>query len=328
MTPDLDNARLYTDFGALTALRGQARSESPAAARAVAKQFEALFVQTMMQSMRQASQFGGLFDTQQTQLYQDLFDKQIALDIADRGDLGFADMLVQQIAPQTAKPLPVGTLATFEPRWWQGLRSSEPLETVRQLETAERIARAAGDSEPDAAKETDAPDEFKTITSREEFVRALTPHAEAAGKKLGLSPDLLLAQAALETGWGKHMIRDRSGSNSFNLFGIKAGSSWNGEKVRVNTLEYEDGVARRQIAPFRAYNSYADSFKDYVEFLQARPRYARALENASDPGAYINALQGAGYATDPRYADKVLGIMNNQIRALKQAQTEGGTNNG
>jgi flagellar protein FlgJ len=325
-----DSARMHTDFGALTGLRGKAQGQSPEAARAVAKQFEALFVQNMVQSMRQASSVGGVFDTPQTRLYQDLFDKQIALDIAERGDLGFADMLIEEIAPQTDKPLAPLALANFEPRWWQGIRGEE-WQTIRQLESAERLASAIGEVD---GKDTEAVDELsattpgKSLSSPEEFVKALLPHAETAGKKLGLSPDLLLAQAALETGWGQRMIRGRGGVNSHNLFGIKAGSSWAGEKIRVSTLEYENGVARRQISPFRAYDSYADSFNDYVDFLQSRPRYARALENANNPGDYIRGLQDAGYATDPRYADKVLDIMHNRLPALKTATSEHGTDNG
>lgn len=331
MANGFDKALAGADFGALVGLRAQARKNSPEAARAVAQQFEALFVQTMLQSMREASNVGGLFDSSQTELYQDLFDKQIAVDIARRGDLGFADMLLRQITPKETGAVDAEALVKFQPRWWQGMHG-EPLQTMRQLETSERIAAAVGEPE-DETERADAAAEVpafnpRTFGSREEFVRALAPHAEAAGRKLGLDPDLLLAQAALETGWGKHMISDRTGGSSFNLFGIKAGASWAGERMRVSTLEYENGVARRELAPFRAYDSYAHSFNDYVDFLQSRPRYSRALENADNPESYIRALQGAGYATDPRYADKVLSIMNNQIRTLRQAQAAGGTDSG
>lgn len=331
MANGFEKALAATDFGALAGLRAQARKDSPEAARAVAQQFEALMVQTMLQSMREASNVGGLFDSSQTELYQDLFDKQVASDIARRGDLGFADMLLKQIMPKATGTVDAEALGGFQPRWWQGMHG-EPLQTMRQLETSARIAAAVGEPE-DGAERADAAEEDaafnpRSFGSREEFVRALAPHAEAAGRKLGLDPDLLLAQAALETGWGKHMISDRTGGNSFNLFGIKAGASWTGERMRVSTLEYENGLARRELAPFRAYDSYAHSFNDYVDFLQSRPRYSRALENAGNPESYIRALQGAGYATDPRYADKVLSIMNNQIRTLRQAQAAGGTDNG
>jgi peptidoglycan hydrolase FlgJ len=322
------------DFKALTSLRAQARQNSPEAAKAVARQFEALLLQNMLKSMRDASLGSGLLDNSQSQMYQGLYDQQIATDIAERGGLGLAETLLQQIAPKGSSAAEVGdgALDAFEPRWWQGMHG-EPLETVRNLELAERIEKALGDDSPDSAQETAEAGDLATnraarsLSSREEFVRALAPHAEAAGKRLGVDPNLLLAQAALETGWGKHMIR-ANGDNSYNLFGIKAGSSWTGEKMKVSTTEYVDGVARKEKAPFRAYDSYAHSFNDYVDFLQSRSRYAPALRNAEDPAAYIRSLQKAGYATDPKYADKVLNIMNNQIRELRMSQAAGGSDNG
>jgi flagellar protein FlgJ len=327
----LDNMVAGTDFGALAGLRAQARENSPEAAKTVAKQFEALFVQTMLQSMREASLASGAFDSSQTALYQDLFDKQVSMDVADRGDLGFAKTLLQQIAPKSSDASKNDALAAFEPRWWQGMRG-ETLQTIRQLESNDRIsaalADAKGEQTDEAQSSAGAADAAKSLSSPEEFVRALAPDAEAAAKKLGVDPDLLLAQAALESGWGQHMIRGHRGSNSYNLFGIKADQNWTGDKMKVRTLEYKDGVAKREMAPFRAYNSYAHSFNDYVNFLQSRPRYSGALQNASDPKAYIRGLQKAGYATDPNYANKVLDIMNNQIRELRTAQAAGGSDNG
>ncbi|MFO1435232.1 MAG: flagellar assembly peptidoglycan hydrolase FlgJ [Gammaproteobacteria bacterium] len=325
----LDNMVAGTDFGALAGLRAQARENSPEAAKAVAKQFEALFVQTMLQSMRQASLATGAFDSSQTEQFQDLFDKQISMDIADRGDLGFAKTLLQQIAPKQEADSRLSALDKFEPRWWQGTHG-EPLETVRQLDLAEKISAAVSNKSDgdDVDSSADVEAAQRSLSSREEFVRALTPHAEAAAKKLGVDPDILLAQAALETGWGKHMIRGHGGDNSYNLFGIKAGSTWTGDTMKVSTLEYKDGVAKREKAPFRAYDSYAHSFNDYVDFLQSRPRYSNALQKAADPAAYIHGLQKAGYATDPNYANKVLNIMNNEIRELRTAQAAGGSDNG
>jgi flagellar protein FlgJ len=279
---------------------------------------------------------GGLLDTEQTKMYQGVYDQQLATDMSERGGLGLAQVLLQQIGPKAAPADGIGdgALDAFAPRWWQGVRG-EPLETVRNLELAERISKALGeDADGTDASAANAQDSEKaaeqaarSLSSREEFVRALTPHAEAAAKRLGVDPDLLIAQAALETGWGKHMIR-RKGDNSYNLFGIKAGSSWDGERMKVTTTEYVNGVARKEKAPFRAYDSYADSFNDYVDFLQSRSRYAGALRNAEDPAAYIRSLQKAGYATDPKYADKVLNIMNNQIRELRMSQAADGSDNG
>jgi flagellar protein FlgJ len=143
----------------------------------------------------------------------------------------------------------------------------------------------------------------------QQFIQTMYPHAQQAAEKLGVQPEVLLAQAALETGWGRHMIQHPNGSNSFNLFGIKASHDWQGERVAVSSLEYDQGVARKQLSAFRAYDSYASSFADYAELISSRPRYQGAINNAADPEAYLHALQDAGYATDPRYAEKIIGIL-------------------
>jgi flagellar protein FlgJ len=135
------------------------------------------------------------------------------------------------------------------------------------------------------------------------------PAAEKAAAQLKLAPEALLAQAALETGWGKHVMRHADGSSSHNLFGIKAGGRWDGDKVRVATLEYRDGVAMRTREDFRAYDSWEESFQDYVRFVSGNPRYAEALQASSDAGTYFERLQAAGYATDPAYAEKINRIL-------------------
>ena len=151
-----------------------------------------------------------------------------------------------------------------------------------------------------------------TAASRDEtgdFVQSLLPHARRAGQQLGVAPELLLAQAANETGWGKAIIQRPDGRSSFNLFGIKADERWSGERVSVPTLEYQDGVALRKRDAFRAYDSYAASFSDYVDFLRSNPRYGEALTKTANPAAFAQALQQAGYATDPAYANKLISIM-------------------
>ena len=146
------------------------------------------------------------------------------------------------------------------------------------------------------------------FSSSEAFSQQLYPAARQAASMLGVDPRLLLSQAALETGWGQRMISGNRGENSFNLFGIKADASWQGPKVWVDTLEYRDGVAVRERAAFRAYGSYEESFADYARFIREQPRYQEALRQAGTPRGYIQALQQAGYATDPDYARKVMAI--------------------
>jgi flagellar protein FlgJ len=321
----IDQARIYTDLSGLESLKGQAKCNSAGAAKVVARQFEALFVQMMLKSMREATPQNGMFDSNQSRTYQDLFDKQIAMDIAQRGNLGIADLVLSQTAPNT-KGQGVGGAAgkagadmTFNPRYFTGARpnpfDSSPASTMRSVSAAKASTAASVDAVGTAAGPL--PDR---LDSAEDFVKRLAPYAEQAGRQLGVSPDLLLAQAALETGWGQHMIRNSAGGNSYNLFGIKAGTGWQGNTVTVSTLEYDGGTAQKTTAAFRAYGSYAQSFQDYVDFVRSHPRYAQALHNAGDPGAYIGALHRAGYATDPDYPAKVLGLMRNEVQELKVAQ--------
>jgi flagellar protein FlgJ len=148
--------------------------------------------------------------------------------------------------------------------------------------------------------------------SPEAFVEELWPHAQRTAQELGTRPELLLAQAALETGWGQHMIRGTDGSNSLNLFGIKADARWQGERAVTETIEFEDGLMRKRRASFRAYASLADSFTDYADFLKANPRYREALHTAADAPAFARALSAAGYATDPDYSGKITRILDGE----------------
>ncbi|WGL63732.1 flagellar assembly peptidoglycan hydrolase FlgJ [Pseudomonas sp. CW003PS] len=143
------------------------------------------------------------------------------------------------------------------------------------------------------------------FSSPQEFVATMLPMAQAAAEKIGVHPRYLVAQAALETGWGKSIIRTRDGNSSHNLFGIKSHGSWEGESARVLTTEYKGGKAVKEAASFRAYDSYAQSFDDYVSFLQSNGRYETALSSTENPERFVKELQQAGYATDPNYARKI-----------------------
>lgn len=293
MQQGLSTAGLYTDMAGLAKLRAKASSESPEANREVARQFEALFVQTMLKAMRQASQLSDAVDGEQTRFYQDMYDKQIALDLAGNGGIGLAAIIERQLGGSTVGNTTVGTTQIRGPVAMPA--ATEPAEI--------------------AARRWEPP-------SQEAFIRELWPHAAASAKELGVAADVLIAQAALETGWGKKMIHDQQGGNAFNLFGIKAGNSWQGERVSVSTVEYRDGIAQRERASFRAYASLQESMNDYVAFLTQNPRYQRALEKAGDSAAFLQELQKAGYATDPSYADKIGNIMmrdsfSNTVSALR-----------
>ncbi len=161
----------------------------------------------------------------------------------------------------------------------------------------------------------------RRINSAEDFVNRLRPYAEIAAKELGVEANVLLSQAALETGWGKSVIKASDGSSSYNLFNIKANKSWKGAQQKVETIEYKDGVARKEMAGFRAYSSYQESFNDYVNFIKTNPRYRTAIKMAGKPERYMHELQQAGYATDPNYAKKVMKIYQSKVVANQVLDT-------
>lgn len=303
-TTGINDASVYTDLSGLTALRAHARQNSPEALRAVAQQFEALFLQMMLKSMRDAGDVMGdeLAGSDQERLYRDMHDKQLALEMSKGRGLGLADMLVRQLQGVVERTIPEGQR---DERQAHAVPERQAFTAIKPSSVAEGTKAVLATVQPD-------PVQFE---SPEDFVRHLWPHAREAAGKLGVDPKALLAQAALETGWGRAVIRRPDGSSSYNLFNIKADGRWDGGRVFKDTLEYRDGIAARERAAFRAYGSYAESFADYVDFLQTNPRYRYALEQGGDAAAFVRELQKAGYATDPAYADKIQSIMGRDLLA-------------
>ena len=299
----LDMAQVYTDFQGLTALRAQAREDQDAALDDVARQFESIFVQMMLKSMRDASFGGGLMDNKQSEFYREMYDKQIAMDLSKNQGLGLAEVIKRQLGEAVDT-----SYRELSPQDYLGM----PILAKPTTRSSDTIAVEGVESR--------TVEELTLDGSPEGFLTQLWPAAEEAAARLNIAPEALLAQAALETGWGKHVMQHRDGASSHNLFGIKADSRWSGDKVRVSTLEYQDGVAVKTRADFRAYDSYQESFADYVDFLQSNPRYTQALQRTDDPAAYFSALQEAGYATDPIYADKILRLLDGDaIHQQRQA---------
>jgi flagellar protein FlgJ len=268
----------YADFQGLDRLRASAGRQDPAALREAARQFEGLFTAMMLKSMRDASLGGGLGDSQETQTYQEMYDQQIALQMAHGKGLGLADMLMQQLT-----------------------RSSAAHTTA----AAGAAAGGAAGGTTGAAAGGSAGSEKISSAQRAEFVRSLEPLAQSAGNSLGVAPDTLIAQAALETGWGQKLPADASGHSSSNLFGVKAGGTWRGASVQASTTEYQQGVPARTQAAFRSYGSAAQSVGDYVSLLSTSPRYAGALGTGADVQAFASGLTRGGYATDPDYVNKL-----------------------
>ena len=289
-----------TDFTQFAELRRGADSNDPAALREVASQFEALFLQTMLKSMREASLGDPLFgDNDGHEMYMEMLDQQLAVEMSSGKGIGLADMLVQQLGGKSAAPAPAAAnvpLPEIPPRFATlAAKRDEPT-------PAETTATAPNVSPPRKSNWDTA----------ESFARDVWPHALRVAKRLNIAPVAVLAQAALETGWGKHVMSGRDGTFSNNLFGIKASGDWDGNSVARRTIEYADGIARHEVAKFRAYDDVAESFDDYADFLATRPRYAAVLESGSDIEGFANAIADSGYATDPAYAEKISRVANSE----------------
>lgn len=299
-----------TDFGQFAGLKAQAREQDPAALLKTAKQFESLMLQQMLKAMRAATPGeDALGGGEQSNFYRDMFDQQLAVTLSSGKGIGLADMMVRQLKmSQGLGEAGVAVDTTLPARTGLSLKSADMLvDSVPSRRDAAPVAAAAGTNPPLALKADETIPEFRPKTPQE-FIDAVLPHAEKAAKALGIPARVLVAQAALETGWGKHQIRHADGTASFNLFGIKADKSWSGDKVRTMTHEYEGGRMERQEAKFRSYGSIAESFEDYARFLKSNPRYEQALRHQGSAHQFVSGLQKAGYATDPSYAQKIMRI--------------------
>ncbi|WP_432697705.1 flagellar assembly peptidoglycan hydrolase FlgJ [Marinobacterium sp. YM272] len=332
---DPSSASVYTDLNQLSKLKSQAKNDEQAALKGVAQEFEQLFMNMMLKSMRQANDVlasDSPFNSSDVKFYQEMFDQQLTLDLAKKESLGLADIIVKQLSQRADAVAQPGSDEDSDEHNARSLTEQmlnralgsgpvvQPpgmvLKTGSSGTDASETANAEKPIEAPQVKveRTDPlPIRFDTPA---EFIDQLMPLAEQAAKALGVSPSVLLAQAALETGWGKFITRDAaSGQSSRNLFNIKAGRDWSGDAVQVQTLEYRGGVPEKEQARFRSYGSYADSFNDYVDFLRSNPRYQQALENGTDPSRFVRELHNAGYATDPDYATKIERIFNGDLLA-------------
>ncbi|NOZ53409.1 MAG: flagellar assembly peptidoglycan hydrolase FlgJ [Gammaproteobacteria bacterium] len=415
MTIPLSSADIYLDSQGLSQLRRAAGKNPANALAAVAEQFEALFLQQMLKSMRDAKLAEGLLDSDQSEFYTSLYDKQIAINLSKAKGLGLSDMIIEQLSRNSPnmKSNDSGAQVLNETAMVMRGTNSRKNEintvNITQLEDNNRNNRVAGqrpvtvetqtnlaqslgqtalrlshlsttamsqltlqesDKErkgvdevlkqhvfvnktppnplpverdytvvpvtvvapelqglvnnakfkPQRYNSTSANDATGQFNSPESFVTSLWPLAQKAAQQLGVAPKVLLAQAALETGWGKAVNKDIDGRSSYNLFNIKAGRAWKGETVAVSTLEYKDGLALREKALFRLYPSFQASFDDYVTFIKQSPRYQPALAKANDAHAYARELQQAGYATDPDYSLKIINIING--KSMEKAFTQ------
>ncbi len=267
LSPVASNS-LAADAHSLDALKATANKDGPAAIKEAAKQLESLFMRELIKSMRQATMKSGMLDSPGGDLSADLLDQQLSVSMSGLPG-GLSAAIERQLSQQT-----VGAEAT----------KAAPVPALRPISSGKPIA---------------------TTASQSNFVQRLGDVANKVEQASGIPASYMLGQAGHETGWGRSEIRNKDGSPSFNLFGIKAGSGWTGKVASVTTTEYVNGEPRKTVAKFRAYDSYEESFRDYARMITQNPRYAKASEQTGSPQAYASALQRAGYATDPAYATKL-----------------------
>ena len=318
-TQNLPNRAAF-DIKSAQDLRTQFAKNPQEGLKAAAEQFEAMFLQQVMKSMRDTVPQDGLLNSDSSRFYTGLLDQQMAQNMASSGKgIGFARLIEQQLgknlaasqasAEQTvpANAAAAGNALPMSASDGRHLRtqavpSSVPTSAAYaalQSATTSVTNQAAGAAMSDA----DLP------LSAREFVGRVWPHAVEASRSTGISPQFLVAHAALESGWGRNEIRQSDGSASHNLFGIKAGKSWNGSSVEAATTEYVGGEAQSTVERFRSYGSYEEAFRDYANLLRNNPRYGGVI-GSQDGAEFAKGLQRAGYATDPAYADKLNRIIN------------------
>jgi len=263
----------------LSTLRSRAASDPKAVIKAAAKQFEAMFMQQLMKSMRESSMATGMLDNAGTQMGTEMLDTQFANKMTGLPG-GLSDVIARQLERQ--------------------MTGAAPAAAVPAASAANAPARSNATA--------------KVKPSQEEFLRMHDASARAAEEQTGIPAAFMVAQAAHESGWGKREIRNPDGTSANNLFGIKAGAGWKGKTAQVMTTEVIDGQPRKVIAKFRAYASYEESFRDYAQMMKDSPRYAGVVAAGNSAQGFAQGLQRAGYATDPAYADKLTRVINTTLR--------------
>lgn len=327
---------VYTDLNSLQSINDIGRENKDQALRKVADQFESMFVKMMMKSMRDANkvfQEDSIMHSPQEDFYQQMYDDQLSVSLTGKQGMGLSDVIYRQLNQEYGDPSKRGEVQ------WQPLddrrknfshaidfkqieKKNTQLNPIKEksgftIDTSfVNSAKTAADLDNKAVDQQTA-EKLQTFETPEQFIQQLYPAAEKIAKEMGVSPKAIISQAALETGWGKHMISSDANNgqdkiNSFNFFGIKADSRWSGEKVTVTTHEYRDGKRVSEKANFRSYPNIEAGLKDYSKFLQAQ-RYEKAMAAGTDVEQYAKELQQAGYATDPKYAEKISRIANSEL---------------
>jgi flagellar protein FlgJ len=307
-TSDL-SGKFALDTNSLGDLKTSAKAGSPDALKGAATQFESMFINMMMKSMRDATPQDGAMDSQETKTFTTMLDQQMSQKLAKRG-IGLADVLVRQLTQQQsgaalAKDMQSGALNIGSE---QGAASSGRLKMDADSMPTDGAAAASGIT--GSARSSTSAGKPAHVQA---FQNKLADAAEEAEKVTGVPAKFMMGQAALETGWGKRVIRNSDGSSSNNLFGIKAGPGWKGKVATAVTTEYVNGKPHARVEKFRSYASHADAFKDYAKMLSNNPRYEKVLAHGGDASTFAHGLQRAGYATDPQYAAKLSRIIKHSL---------------
>jgi len=338
------NSQNFLDINGLNSIRQQSKetdkASKEAALQTAAKQFEAIFMQMLMKSMRKAQEVlesDSPFNSESTKFYRDMHDQQMSLELSSNGSLGLSDLIVRQLGGDTDNFTSQSFLRS-DTRFSKNNGLLNDLENKGKSIVSEGILISGEDRQTnDSANKQHAsfimpqrqPSADKTISASntdksvyqilatqepeyqqpKDFVLALTEGAKRVEEKLNVPFEVVIAQAALETGWGQKIIKTESGGSSNNLFNIKADKRWNGDKTNKETLEFEQGAMVKKREPFRVYETVTESINDYINFLSKSDRYKPALEKANDVEQFLHNLQSAGYATDPKYAEKIMGTL-------------------
>jgi len=302
------NNRFVLDSKVAADLRAKLKQDPQSGLKEAAQQFEGMLLQMMLKSMRDATPQDGLMDSDQTRFFTSIMDQQLAQDLSAQGKLGFAKLIEQQLGRNLSSGTsfsPGNSLDALQQSLIQQQSSKSAVPVIRGSRRVSGVSADGSESEIGGASGTAS-----------DFVNRIWPHAVEAANAIGVPPQFLVAHSALESAWGKSEIRKADGSPSYNLFGVKAGRSWQGPSVEVQTTEYVDGVAQVCSEKFRVYGSYDEAFSDYASLLRNNSRYSGVL-GQQDGAQFARSLQQSGYATDPTYADKLSRIINGTT--LRQA---------
>jgi peptidoglycan hydrolase FlgJ len=302
------SGKLAFDANSLNKLKNSAKENSPEAIKEVAKQFEAVFINMVMKSMRAATPQDGPFDNEQSRTFTAMLDQQLSTNLANKG-VGLAEVLTRQLTKSSH-----GAVNAME-QAVSGDSDVTNADTLGVSNVMPNLLKESGYTQKPAIVPTTTPMINSLVKPSDlsgkaaEFHQRLSKHAVAASRETGMPANYMLGQAALETGWGRREIKSSDGTNSHNLFGIKATGGWKGKVVETTTTEYINGVKEKRVEKFRAYDSYADSFKDFAKLIQNNPRYQSVMANVDSVSGYARALQNSGYATDPQYANKLASVI-------------------